>query len=112
MSKTNRHLIFAVALPLAALLSPAAAQDIRGMEACMAEKAMERRTGCLQANIEFLQQEMAKLKRETQAQIAAAKSEAKTEAKAQTDALKAALAKLEGELAQVKAKTEPKPEKK
>jgi F0F1-type ATP synthase delta subunit len=108
MSKTNRHLIFAVALPLAALLSPAAAQDIRGMEACMAEKAMERRTGCLQANIEFLQQEMAKLKRETQAQIAAAKSEAK----AQTDALKAALAKLEGELAQVKAKTEPKPEKK
>ena len=74
----------------------------------MAEKAMERRTGCLQANVEFLQQELAKLKRETQAQLAAAK----TEAKAQTDALKAALAKLEGELGQLKAKAEAKPEKK
>ena len=78
------------------------------MEACMAEKAMERRTGCLQANIEFLQQELAKLRRETQAQLAAAR----TEAKAQSDALKVALARLEAELTQMKAKTEPKVEKK
>ena len=44
------------AILLAALLQPAAAQDIRGLEACVAEKQMERRTGCLQANVEFLQQ--------------------------------------------------------
>ncbi|MGB6768768.1 MAG: hypothetical protein WBE50_11875 [Methyloceanibacter sp.] len=39
-----------------ALLSPAAAQDVSGLEICTAEKQMERRTGCLQANAEFLQQ--------------------------------------------------------
>jgi septal ring factor EnvC (AmiA/AmiB activator) len=38
----------------------AVAQDIRGLENCSAEKQMERRTGCLQANVEFLQQEMRK----------------------------------------------------
>ena len=91
-------------LLIAAFVTPAAAQDVRGMEACMAEKAMERRTGCLQANVEFLQQELVKLRRETQAQVAAARAEAK----AQSDALKAALTKLETELAQVKAKAEPK----
>lgn len=102
--ESNRLLILGLALSLAAPLSPAAAQDVRGMEACMAEKVMERRTGCLQANVEFLQQELVKLRRETQAQVAAAKAEAK----AQSDALKAALTKLEAELAQVKAKAEPK----
>ena len=45
---------------LLALLSPAAAQDIRGLEVCTAEKQMERRTGCLQANVEYLQQALAK----------------------------------------------------
>jgi hypothetical protein len=95
-------------LLIAAFVAPAAAQDIRGMEACGAEKQMDRRTGCLQANVEFLQQELVKLRRETQAQVAAAKAEAK----AQSDALKAALTKLEAELAQVKAKTEQKPETK
>jgi hypothetical protein len=108
ISESNRLLILAIALSLAVPLSPAAAQDVRGMEACMAEKVMERRTGCLQANVEFLQQELVKLRRETQAQVAAAKAEAK----AQSDALKAALAKLEAELAQVKARTEQKTEPK
>src|SRR5271155_2916757 len=51
---------------LAALLSPAAAQDVRGLEVCTAEKQMERRTGCLQANVEFLQQALIRLTRETQ----------------------------------------------
>jgi hypothetical protein len=41
-----------------ALLFPAAAnaQDVRGLEVCTAEKDMARRTSCLQANVEFLQQ--------------------------------------------------------
>src|ERR1700751_5803178 len=55
---------------LIALASPAAAQDIRGLEVCTAEKQMERRTGCLQANIEFLQQALIRLTRETQDKIA------------------------------------------
>ena len=34
--------------------SGAHAQDVRGLEVCTAEKQMDRRTGCLQANIDYL----------------------------------------------------------
>src|SRR5271154_576387 len=60
-------LLLAVTLPV-----PASAQDIQGMEVCTAEKQMERRTGCLQANVEFLQQALTRLTRETQDKMAAA----------------------------------------
>ena len=87
-----------LALLLLALASPAAAQDIRGLENCSAEKQMERRTGCLQANVEFLQQALAKQTRDTQAKLAAAS--------AAIEALKARLAKLDSELALMKAKAD------
>jgi esterase/lipase len=93
-------------LLVAALLSPAAAQDIRGMAVCTAEKQMERRTGCLQANVEFLQQALTRLARETQDKITAAGRDL-TAARAEIAALKAAMAKLSDELAQMKAKAEP-----
>ncbi len=91
---------------LAALLSPAAAQDIRGLEVCTAEKQMERRTGCLQANVEFLQQTLTKLSRETQDKIAAAGRDLAA-ARAEIAALKSAMEKLTSELAQMKKKAEP-----
>jgi septal ring factor EnvC (AmiA/AmiB activator) len=76
--------------------APAAAQDIRGLENCSAEKAMERRTGCLQANVEFLQQTLTKQARSADDRIKAATAE--------IDALKARLAKLESDLTALKAK--------
>jgi phage shock protein A len=91
-------------LLLAATAAPA--QDIRGMENCIAEKQIDRRTGCLQANVEFLQQEMAKLKRDLQNQITAGSRDLAA-VKTENAALKAALTKLEADVAQVKAKTEP-----
>lgn len=91
---------------LLALLSPAAAQDIRGLEVCTAEKQMERRTGCLQTNIELLQQMLTRLTRETQDKMAAAGRDLAA-ARAEIAALKSAMAKLNGELAQMKAKPEP-----
>jgi septal ring factor EnvC (AmiA/AmiB activator) len=91
-----------------ALAAPAAAQDIRGLEICTAEKAMERRTGCLQSNIEFLQQALVKQARETQAKIDAANKDAAAQ-KAGIVALKTALQKLQQEVADLK---KPKPEKK
>jgi hypothetical protein len=94
---------------LAALLSPAGAQDIRGLEICTAEKQMERRTGCLQANVEFLQQALSRLTRETQEKLAAAGRDLAA-ARAEIAALKSALAKLDGEIE--KMRTTPKPEKK
>ena len=87
---------------------PAAAQDIRGLEMCMAEKQMERRTGCLQSNVEFLQQALAKQKRELQAKLDAVGREAAAQ-KAELAALKSTLEKLQHELAELK---KPKPDKK
>jgi hypothetical protein len=88
------------------LLSPVAAQDIRGVELCTAETRMERRTGCLQANIEFLQRALIKLARETQDKIAEADRDLAS-ARAEIAALKSAMEKLNSELAQMKANAEP-----
>jgi hypothetical protein len=94
-------------LVLATSLSPAAAQDIRVMEVCTAEKQMDRRTACLQANVEFLQQALIKLARETQDKIVGADRDL-TAARAEIAALKSAMEKLNSELAQMKVKAEPK----
>ena len=91
---------------LAALAQPATAQDIRGLEVCTAEKQMERRTGCLQANVEFLQQALTRLARETQDKIAAASRDLAA-ARAEIAALKSTMAELNSALAQMKAKVEP-----
>ena len=98
--------LFAAAALLATLLSPTAAQDIRGVEVCTAEKQMERRTGCLQANVEFLQQALTKLARETQEKIAAADRDLAA-ARAEIAALKSTIDKLGAELTQMRAKAEP-----
>jgi septal ring factor EnvC (AmiA/AmiB activator) len=101
-----RTLILALAIFAAA--APAMAQDIRGLEVCTAEKVMERRTSCLQSNVEFLQQALARHKRETQSRLDAASREAAAQ-KAEIAALKSALAKLQRELAK---SMKPKPVKK
>jgi len=86
-----------------ALLLPAGAQDIRGVEKCTAEAQMDRRTGCLQANIEFLHQTMTKLQHETREKLASAARDAAAD-RAEIAALKSTVAKLTSELAQLKAK--------
>ena len=63
------------ALLVLVVAAPAVAQDVRGLEVCTAEKAMERRTSCLQSNIEFLQQALAKQKRESQTALDALRRE-------------------------------------
>jgi septal ring factor EnvC (AmiA/AmiB activator) len=97
-------------LAVAALLLPAvaAAQDVRGLEVCTAEKDMARRTGCLQANVEYLQQELTKLTRRA-AEERAATARENTALKAdvatlKTDlaAVKDALSKAQGEIAELK----------
>ena len=48
------------------------AQDIPGIEICTVEKTMERRTSCLQSNVDFLQKTITKLSAEHQQKIDAA----------------------------------------
>jgi hypothetical protein len=103
--KAAKFLRFA-GLVLVTLLSPAGAQDIRGMEVCTAEKQMERRTACLQANVEFLQQTLNKLAHDTQEKSAAADRDLAA-ARAEIAALKSAMEKLTSELKQMKVKAEP-----
>jgi chromosome segregation ATPase len=63
------------------------AQDIPGIEICTVEKTMERRTSCLQSNIDFQQKTIAKITGDYQQKLDAAK--------AQIETLKAALASLQ-----------------
>jgi TolA-binding protein len=50
----------------------AQAQDVPGIEICTVEKTMERRTSCLQSNVEFLQKTIAKLDAQHQQKLDAA----------------------------------------
>ena len=93
-------------LLLAASWYSARAQDIRGLEVCTAEKQMDRRTSCLQANVEFLQQTLNKLAHDTQDKLAADDRNLSA-AQAEIAALKTAVEKLTAELAQMKPNPEP-----
>jgi esterase/lipase len=78
-----------IALVLTCLLLPQAAraQDVPGIEICTVEKTMERRTSCLQSNVDFLQKTITKLSIDNQRRVDAANR--------QIDALKATVASLE-----------------
>jgi prefoldin subunit 5 len=65
----------------------ALAQDVPGIEICTVEKTMERRTSCLQSNIEFLQKTITKLSLDHQQKLDAAR--------AQIEALKASVVALQ-----------------
>src|SRR5262252_9062950 len=54
------------------------AQDIPGIEICTVEKTMERRTSCLQSNIDFLQKNMSKLTADYQQKLEAANRQIET----------------------------------
>src|SRR5438309_4906030 len=64
----------AVAAILAVSLATisARAQDVPGIEICTVEKTMERRTSCLQSNIDFLQKTITKLAADHQQKLDAA----------------------------------------
>jgi hypothetical protein len=88
-------------LPLVALAqTPVRAQDVPGIEICTVEKTMERRTSCLQSNVDFLQKTVTKLTLDHQQKLDAANR--------QIDALKVTLAGLQktlGDLQAAQAKT-------
>src|SRR5258708_35584065 len=63
------------AVALAPSMLPSAsslAQDVPGIEICTVEKTMERRTSCLQSNVDFLQKTIVKLTADHQQKLDAA----------------------------------------
>jgi flagellar motility protein MotE (MotC chaperone) len=83
----GRIFFVAVAAILALLPQPGRAQDVPGIEICTVEKTMERRTSCLQSNVDFLQKTITKAALDNQRRVDAANR--------QIDALKAQVASLE-----------------
>jgi prefoldin subunit 5 len=63
------------------------AQDVPGIEICTVEKTMERRTSCLQSNVDFLQKTVTKLAADHQQKLDAANR--------QIEGLKAGVASLQ-----------------
>ena len=65
--------VFVLLVPLVlALVGTAHAQDVPGIEICTVEKTMERRTSCLQSNVDFLQKTISKLTTDHQQKLDAA----------------------------------------
>lgn len=77
----------AFALSLVSSSVTVRAQDVPGIEICTVEKTMERRTSCLQSNVDFLQKTITKLTTDHQQKLDAANR--------QIEALKAAVVSLQ-----------------
>lgn len=86
---------FAMLLLAALAPLPLRAQDVPGIEICTVEKTMERRTSCLQSNVDFLQKTITKLTLDHQQKLDAANR--------QIDALKTSLAGLQKTLTDLQA---------
>src|SRR5882757_6536881 len=71
---TGRIALLASVALLTCILTSAEtrAQDVPGIEICTVEKTMERRTSCLQSNVDFLQKTITKLGADHQQKLDAA----------------------------------------
>jgi len=77
----NGRLALLVSVALAAVMltsADAPAQDVPGIEICTVEKTMERRTSCLQSNVDFLQKTIAKVSADHQQKLDAANRQIET----------------------------------
>ena len=91
----HRVTVAASALLMASLPASVHAQDVPGIEICTVEKTMERRTSCLQSNVDFLQKTIGKLTLDHQQKLDAANR--------QIDALKVTLVGLQKTIGDLQA---------
>jgi esterase/lipase len=94
-------IVSTAALAVGSVLIPAAAaaQDVPGIEICTVEKTMERRTSCLQSNVDFLQKTITRLSLDHQQKIDAANR--------QIEALRATVAGLQKRLEEAQPQKKP-----
>ena len=70
--KARIAFMIAAIVPLVLTSAKLRAQDIPGIEICTVETTMERRTSCLQSNVDFLQKTITKLTGDYQQRLDAA----------------------------------------
>ncbi len=73
----------------------APAQDVPGIEICTVDKTMERRTSCLQSNVDFLVKTISRLRSDQDQKLTAANRE--------IAALRASVVELQKSLVEIKA---------
>ena len=78
MSARNAAICFAILLLGVSSTGPIRAQDVPGIEICTVEKTWERRTSCLQSNVDFLQKTITKLSVDHQQKLDAASRQIET----------------------------------
>jgi len=83
---------------------PGQAQDIAGIEDCTKTSGLDKRTGCLQSNINLLQQLLSRNSRDYQQRLGAALNE--------IVALKSTVASLQARVEQLQAERKPAADKK
>jgi TolA-binding protein len=89
--------VLAISAALYLSAQSAHAQDVPGIEICTVEKTMERRTSCLQSNVDFLQKTISKLTTDHQQRIDAANR--------QIESLKGVVVSLQKRLDDLQSKT-------
>jgi hypothetical protein len=87
ISMIGRIALIASVVMAPSMLTSVRAQDVPGIEICTVEKTMERRTSCLQSNVDFLHKTIAKLAADHQQKLDAANR--------QIEALKASVVSLQ-----------------
>ena len=93
-----------ICLVVIAGCAPASAQDIAGIEDCTKTQGLDKRTGCFQSNVNFLQRLVMKNAAEARQQLNAANNE--------IIALKSLAASLKASIEQLQAAQKPAAEKK
>lgn len=93
----SKRLLGACAVTMMTAL-PAFAQDVPGIEICTVEKTMERRTSCLQSNVDFLKKSLDKAQLDNRARDDAAAR--------QIEALKVAIVSLQKTITDLQAEVE------
>lgn len=112
LARAWRALALAAALlPLVAAGGGAQAQDIAGVEDCTKTAGLDKRTGCLQSNVHFLQQLITKNATDARARLNAAQAEIAA-LRSEVTALRGIASGLQATLAEMQKAQKPAIEKK
>ena len=102
----HRNTVAAFALLMASLPATVHAQDVPGIEICTVERDLNRRTSCLQSNIEFLQKQMTKQSADAQQKLSDAQQKLAA-ATTEINNLKGAVEVLRTRIEQLQAAAKP-----